>query len=231
MKRKIIIATVAAAALVGGGSATAFGVAGSSGGDGDRTLPRSQAGVQLSNADHDSDDRDDNTAADRDEDTGNSDVSLREASAAALKAVPGKITELELDTEGNRLVWEADVLGKDSKSHKVELDANSGKLLTQRIDQDDDDAAENSAAKSARTDAVAAASKAAANTGGTVTSVSLEDDVRSGSPVWEVETVGKNGTEHEVSIDSGSGKVTQQSTDDDSDDDHGDDDDHDELDD
>ncbi|MEU0844692.1 PepSY domain-containing protein [Streptomyces sp. NPDC005962] len=35
-------------------------------------------------------------------------------------------------------VWEVDVLGKDHKSHDITVDAATGKVLNQHVDQDDD---------------------------------------------------------------------------------------------
>ncbi|WP_407555280.1 PepSY domain-containing protein [Streptomyces sp. Pv4-95] len=61
------------------------------------------------------------------------------ATAAALKAVPGTVVSYGLDDNDRNgsTVWEVDVLGKDHKSHDVTIDAASGKVLNQHIDQDD----------------------------------------------------------------------------------------------
>ncbi|MFG3253073.1 PepSY domain-containing protein [Streptomyces sp. NPDC048172] len=241
MKRKVIIATVAAAALIGGGTATAVGVSGGSGDDA-KPLPQSQSQVRLSDdddrGDHDDDldsddrdgrdhdDRDDDgrdddgsDKADRDESSGNAAVSADEAHERVLKAVPGTVTELELDTDDNRLTWEADVLGKNGTWHKVELDAGNGKVLRQSDDRDDKGGSE---ARTATVSASEAAQKAASSTNGSVTSIDLERGH------WEIDSVDKKGVEHEVSVDAKTGKVTQQQSD--HDDDHdsdADDDDHD----
>ncbi|MDJ1135171.1 PepSY domain-containing protein [Streptomyces iconiensis] len=220
MKRKVIIAVTTAAVLVGGGAATAAGVTSGSGGDQDAKALPTSSDVRLADDDahsdaddpdgpdgtHDSeahDDDDDGTArdnaADRDEDTGNADLSVSQASEAILKATPGTLTELELDTDNNKLVWEADVLGKDRTWHKVGIDAASGKVVQNRVDHDDD----SGVPRTPKIDAVAAAKKAASTTNGSVTSIDLE----SNGSRWEVDTVGKNGTEHEVDIDATSGKV------------------------
>ncbi|GAA2071076.1 hypothetical protein GCM10009801_22330 [Streptomyces albiaxialis] len=240
MKRKVIIATVAAAALIGGGTATAVGVSGSSGND-TKPLPQSQSQVRLSDDDHgdhddryddhdgrddlDSDDhdgrddrdgRDDDGSgkADRDESAGNADVSADEAHERVLKAVPGTVTELELDTDDNRLTWEADVLGKNGTWHKVELDAGDGKVLRQGTDRDGKDATE---ARAATVDAGEAARKAGSATNGSVTSIDLEGGH------WEIDSVDKKGVEHEVAVDAKTGKVAQQSWEHDDHDDHGND--------
>ncbi|WP_369201555.1 PepSY domain-containing protein [Streptomyces sp. PU-14G] len=223
MKRKVIIATVTAAALVGGGTATAFGVAGS-GGDSADGKPASSSQSHIRSVEHDDDrgdghdddrgdhdDRDDDgkdgDRADKAEDKGAADVSFSRAAESVLKEVPGSITELELDTDNNQLVWEADVLGKDDKWHEVKIDATKGDVVKNRVDTRKDD--DRSAARAAKLDAAEVGKKAAAASKGTVTSVSLEDDADDGAAKgrWEAETVDKQGTEHELVLDGTSGKV------------------------
>ncbi|UNS99031.1 PepSY domain-containing protein [Streptomyces tubbatahanensis] len=236
MKRKVIIATVTAAALVGGGTATAFGVAGS-GGDSAEGKPASSSQSHTRSAGHDDDlgdghdddrgDRHDRAAdgkdgedgkdgdrADKAEDTGAADVSFARAAQSVLEEVPGSITELELDTDHNTLVWEADVLGKDGKWHEVKIDAAKGDVVTNRVDTHKDD--DRSVARAAKLDAAEVGKKAAdATKGATVTSVSLEDDADDGAAKghWEAETVDKQGTEHELVLDGASGKVLDHESD------------------
>ncbi|WPB90835.1 PepSY domain-containing protein [Streptomyces malaysiensis] len=146
--KRIVIASVAAAALLTGG--TAFAVAGG-GNDG---APSTSTASQPTDA----------PAAAR--------ASLSDAAHAALKAVPGTLDSI--DREHGR--WEADVLGKDGKWHEVTLDASNTKVIGQRIDRDTDaeDAAEARALRNADVSAIEAARKAASR--GTVTSVEFDDD-------------------------------------------------------
>ncbi|MBO8185797.1 PepSY domain-containing protein [Streptomyces spirodelae] len=222
MKRKVIIATVAAAALVGGGTATAFGVAGHGGETDGKAPSATQSTVRTADHgdDHDDDRNDDHKdddgrdgrdggRSDRAEDTGDARVSFGRAAHSVLKEVPGSITELELDTEGNRLVWEADVLGKDNKWHDVKIDAIKGNIVQNRIDRHHDD--DRSLVRHAELDAAAAGKKAAEATKGTVTSVSLDDDGKDKGQ-WEAETADKRGTEHELALDGASGKVLHHET-------------------
>ncbi|WP_030408179.1 PepSY domain-containing protein [Streptomyces albus] len=233
MKRKVIIATVTAAVLIGGGTATAFGVAGGDGDGGDRAGTASQTHLRPAEhdddhadgqdrdddgRDHDDDGKDDDGKddGDRAEDTGAGALSHDRAARAVLKAVPGTVTELELDTERDRLVWEADVLGKDAKWHEVKIDAVKGGVVTNRVDGHKDD--DRATVRAARIDAAEIGDKAAARTGGTVTSVSLEadrDDHDKGR--WEAETVDKKGQEHELVLDGTSGKVLHHETEQDDD--------------
>lgn len=50
---------------------------------------------------------------------------------AISDAVPGRITELNLDTENGTTVWEADVIDADNVKHEVTVDAATGKVLQQ----------------------------------------------------------------------------------------------------
>ncbi|MFB8211918.1 MULTISPECIES: PepSY domain-containing protein [unclassified Streptomyces] len=57
---------------------------------------------------------------------------------AGAKAVPGTVTEAELDEEDGRLVWELEVYGSDKVWHDVTVDAESGKVVGSRVDRDED---------------------------------------------------------------------------------------------
>ncbi|WP_148590587.1 PepSY domain-containing protein [Streptomyces sp. WAC01526] len=234
MKRQLIIATAAAAALVAAGTVTAVAVSN----DGSGTA-RSGAPVTAQPAAHDAGTgtaqvQDGRSSIRMQDDDANGQEDIREArtakvtasdaAAAALKAVPGTVAGLDLDADRPGLVWDADVLGKDGKWHEVTLDAGNARVLNQHVDQDeDDDTRERAALHNARTGAGAAARTAAASHG-TVTSVELDDD--RAKAVWEVETVTNDGKEHKLLVDPQSGKlsaVPAHDADDDNDDDGADD--------
>ncbi|WP_101255665.1 PepSY domain-containing protein [Streptomyces barkulensis] len=148
MNRKLVVAAVATAALAVGGSTLAFA--------GDDTAQDAlaaslRAGADTGDRDDDAGDRDDDS---RDDDRGGDDrdesrtlrgaeVTLREAVAAALKAVPGTAESAELeDDDGDRPVWEVEVLGEDGTWHEVAVDAGSADVLERGAGSDgrDDDA-------------------------------------------------------------------------------------------
>ncbi|WP_330434865.1 PepSY domain-containing protein [Streptomyces sp. NBC_00825] len=197
MKRKFVIAAVTAAVLVGGTAATA-----------------------VAFADDDSHDRQARSSV-KSGDTARTDVA--QAVAAAVRAVPGTVTEAELDDEDGGLVWELDVYGSDKVWHDVTVDAGNGKVLGKHTSDDDgDDDRDRYAPRSAPVSLNAAVDAALKANPGTVTSVDLDDnDDRSGKALhWEVDVRGKDGKKHELNVGAKSGKVTV----DRSDDDHGDDD-------
>lgn len=60
-------------------------------------------------------------------------LDYRDAVKAVTKAVPGRITELNIDTDGDTTVWEADVK-KSGTKYEVSIDAASGKVLEKEKD-------------------------------------------------------------------------------------------------
>ncbi|MBO3680471.1 PepSY domain-containing protein [Streptomyces sp. NEAU-YJ-81] len=215
--RAIVLGTAAAVALIGGtGAANAFA-------DDDGPAPKSS--VQLSPSEHHLDD----TAQDRAQVKADK-VSYDKATAKALKAVPGTATSAELDTadRNGSLIWEVDVLGKDHKNHDVTIDAGNGTVLNKHTDRDDDaeDAAETQTLlKGDKIGHGKATDQALKAVPGTVTSFSLDDNDRNGAAVYEVDVLGKDHKNHDVTVDAAAGKVLNQHVDqDDRDDNDGDDD-------
>ncbi|MFJ5797042.1 PepSY domain-containing protein [Streptomyces decoyicus] len=217
MKRHLVIATAAAAALIAGGTVTAAAVSSDAG------SADAASGKQLSAqpAAHDASSgtaqvQDGRSSIPLQDDDANGGQDLREANAAkvtapdaaaaARKAVPGTVTSLDLDADRPGLVWDADVLGEDGTWHEITLDAGNGRVLNQHVDRgDDDDAQERAAARNAKTDAAAAARTAASH--GKVTSVELNDE-HGTQAAWEVETITKDGKEHKFLVDTQSGKLS-----------------------
>ncbi|MGV9985698.1 PepSY domain-containing protein [Streptomyces olivaceus] len=228
MRRNIVIAAVTAAALIGGGTATALAT---SGDDGRGTAPRADVSV--------SDDggvRDEADGRDGDRRNGpgasSAKVTAAEAIAAALRDTPGTAVSAELDDadeddDGDRdgdddrddrrerAAWEVDVLSGDGTWHSVRVDPASGKVLgshADAADEEDDDAAARAALKGASVTAAEAAQAAAGK--GTVTSVDLHDDGDSGDgadrseAAWEVETRASGQGERDWRVDLKTGEVT-----------------------
>lgn len=225
MKRNVTIAAITAAVLIGGTTAATVAFAD----DGDRrggTSAQQPAGA-------DRDDRDDDRsyadaeAPRTDGGAKSTRITLDQAVAAALKSVPGTVTEAELDDDdddNDRAVWELDVRGSDKKWHDVTVDAGNGKVLKTR-DDDNDDRDRHAPRSSAVTlnEAVDAALKTAP---GSVTSIDLDDDDdddngRGNVLRWDIDITGKDGKQHELRVDAKTGKVTVD-RDDDGDDDRDD---------
>jgi len=54
----------------------------------------------------------------------------------AMNAVPGKVFEAELELEDTLAVWEVEILNAEKQMVEIEIDANTGEILSQEIDND-----------------------------------------------------------------------------------------------
>jgi len=68
-------------------------------------------------------------------------VSMAQAKAIAKKTVPGKFKSSELENEGGKSIYSFDILAKDGL-HEVNIDANSGEILENKIETPADEAKE-----------------------------------------------------------------------------------------
>lgn len=203
MKRNIAIAAVTAAVLVGGGAVATAAFAD----DDDRggTSSAANSGTKAAGS---------GSTGGSGQERGTV-ITVDQATAAALRAVPGTVTEAELDDEDGddgSLVWEVDVYGADKVWHDVKVDAVGAKVLADRKDDDNDDR-DRHAPRSAAVSLNNAVGAALAERAGTVTSVDLDDDDddddrRGGALRWDVDVEGKDGRGYELTVDARSGKVT-----------------------
>lgn len=231
MKRNVTVAAITAAVLIAGTTAATVAFADS---DGDRGAGPAGPASTVSLADG-RDDRTDDASGDGADDRAPAAaqrawISLDQAVAAALKSVPGTVTQAELDDDdddhGGRTVWELDVRASGGKWHDVTVDAADGKVLKTRDDDNDD--RDRHAPRSFAVTLDRAAAAALKTVPGTVTSIDLDDDDdddgrRSEVPRWDVDVTGKDGKQHELHVDARTGKVTVDRDDDgadDRDDDH-----------
>ncbi|MFE2292776.1 PepSY domain-containing protein [Streptomyces sp. NPDC059452] len=213
MKRNATIAAITAAVLIGGTAAATVAFA-----DDDDRRPATTTQQPTTGGER-SDDRDDNRSDDRSPATGTTTITLDRAVAAALKSVPGTVTEAELDDDDDddhngRTVWELDVYGSDRNWYDVTVDATTGKVLKTREDDDNDDR-DRHAPRTSPVTLNAAADAALKTAPGRVTSIDLDDDDddddngRRGNVLrWDVDITGKDGKQHELKVDAKTGKVT-----------------------
>ncbi|MFI7234776.1 PepSY domain-containing protein [Streptomyces cyaneofuscatus] len=213
MKRNVTIAAVTAAVLIGGTAAAT--VAFADDGDDRRTGTTTQqpsAGTERSD-----DNREDDRADDRSTGTQATRITLDQAVAAALKSVPGTVTEAGPDDDDDdndgRTVWELDVYGSDRTWHDVTVDATTGKVMKTRDDDTDD--RDRNAPRSSTVTLNQAADAALKTAPGSITSIDLDDDdddddkgSRGNVPRWDVDIAGKDGKQHELRVDAKTGKAT-----------------------
>ncbi|MEU4092848.1 PepSY domain-containing protein [Streptomyces sp. NPDC026673] len=215
MRRKTLIAAAAAVAVLAGTG----GVAAAAFADDDRQRPAAVSADTRDDDTPDTDTADTDTETDgddtRDDDrvsggtdraAGTRTVSLADAVASARAEAPGTAVSAELDDDRGGTDWEVEILAEDGTWHEVTIDAADGKVVSTHQEQDRQDAAEaRGALRGSKTDLLDAAEAASsARPGGTVTSVSLDDDSRT----WEVDVRSGKGTTHEVHVDPVSGDTT-----------------------
>ncbi|MEV7344976.1 PepSY domain-containing protein [Streptomyces sp. NPDC093544] len=226
MKRNIVIATVVAAALVGGGTATALAVTGDDGTSTPQSDVRAASEVRDDDVLHDEDGQDDNSQDDDVTEVKAAKVTAADALTAALRHTPGTAVSADLEDEADEdggsakadvVTWDIDILDSAGKWHSVHVDPGTGKVLSSHTEREDDDDADDAARvraalKGSSTSAAEAAKAAAAQ--GTVTSIDLDEDA--GTPAWEAETRTQSGTGHDWLVDLRTAQVTpDRSSDDD----------------
>lgn len=64
-------------------------------------------------------------------------ISIKEAEEIALSQFPGTITQLELDEDDGRLIYEVEIENGEDEA-EVEIDAYTGEILVVSIDRDND---------------------------------------------------------------------------------------------
>lgn len=63
-------------------------------------------------------------------------ITIEQAMAIAVKAVPGKVISAGFEEENRQLLWEVEVLTADQKIMELDIDANDGKVIKQQQDMD-----------------------------------------------------------------------------------------------
>ncbi|MER7044136.1 PepSY domain-containing protein [Streptomyces jumonjinensis] len=163
-------------------------------------------------------------------------ISAKDAASAALEQKPGSVESVDRDDDG---AWEVEIVDAQGRDHEVRVDAQSGKAtLSQdddaddrddRDDRDDDRDDRDDRAEKAVTEAKVNAEKASAAAlelrPGTATEVEFDDGH------WDVEVRSADGREHDVRVDSETGKATLSQDDDQNDDNDANDNDRDDRDD
>ncbi|MEU4541797.1 PepSY domain-containing protein [Nonomuraea dietziae] len=135
---------------------------------------------------------------------------LRKAGTAATEAVEGG-TIISIEAEDDGRLWEVHVVGSDGVEQQLDVDAESGDVVSGPTAEDDE--AEEKArlmalVKGAELTYEEAAEKVAtAVPGGKITELSL--DRHEGKVVWEADVTGSDGTKQEVKVDAKDGTVTK----------------------
>ena len=65
-------------------------------------------------------------------------INMTRAVEIALEKVPGTVIEAEFEVEKGKSIWEVDVVNADKKVYEVEIDATSGEVIKQELNDDGD---------------------------------------------------------------------------------------------
>ncbi|RMH32279.1 MAG: hypothetical protein D6690_14070 [Nitrospirae bacterium] len=66
-------------------------------------------------------------------------ITLEQAIQTAKTTVPGRVLEAELEKEDGKVVYEVDIAGADGNIHELTVDADSGKVLKNEVEDEDHD--------------------------------------------------------------------------------------------
>lgn len=75
-------------------------------------------------------------------------ISMEQAQKIVTQTQAGNIESKELEHEGGKWVYSFDIRGSDQMIHEVQVDAKSGKIVSQKIETPSQEAAEKRAEKS-----------------------------------------------------------------------------------
>lgn len=215
MKRNVIIASIAAAGVVGGAV-----LANSAFADDHDSTPRSTLNAGANAAESDERGDDDRDDVSRKASQG-SWVSAEQAVAQALKAEPGLAYGLELEEDDR--VWEVDILTKGGEWRQVDIARKGGDVVdNERDDDDDDDRRKAERVRSVLDNAKVSLGDAARIANERVPGTIEEIELSERGTIWKVEFEDVDGRDDDVElrVDISSGKATVE--DDDDDDDRGD---------
>lgn len=66
-------------------------------------------------------------------------VTMEEAIQTAKTKFPGRVMEAELESEDGALVYEVEIVSASGETQEIEIDAQSGKVLSNESEHEDDD--------------------------------------------------------------------------------------------
>ncbi len=65
-------------------------------------------------------------------------VTMEEAIKIATTQFPGKVLEAELESEDGKAVYEVEILNTSGETRELEIDAQSGKILSSELEDQDE---------------------------------------------------------------------------------------------
>ena len=127
-------------------------------------------------------------------------VDIENAAIAASEAMTGEIIEIELEMDNAKAVWEVDIVNAANQVVTVEIDGQTGEILSTSTDDDDEAIAlVNAVDLSQAINIVKAVEQGAI--------VEAELETEDGLLIWEVESIGASDQETKFRVDAQTGEV------------------------
>ncbi len=79
-------------------------------------------------------------------------ITMADAEKTALAKAPGKVKTKELEKEKDKLIYSFDIKGKDGKMHEVNVDAITGEMVDDTVENPADEAKEKAMDKQEKKD-------------------------------------------------------------------------------
>lgn len=126
-------------------------------------------------------------------------LTMADAALAAKSAIVGNIIEAELELEESQTIWEIEIVNEANQVIKVEVDGQTGLILSTQ--SDDDDAPDNIDALSL----AKAIDIVKAVESGALIEAELEHE--GGDMIWEIDTLGDDNQESTYRINAQTGEI------------------------
>jgi len=134
-------------------------------------------------------------------------ITIEQAKMIALEAVPGVITESEIEKENGIIIYEIEII-KDNKEYEVNIDPKTGLIIKIELDDEDEKISPQELKKIGGLITEEEAIKIALEHIGEGTVVGFETEKEHGRIIYEVEIRAK-GDRVEVEVDAQTGKIIE----------------------
>ncbi len=126
-------------------------------------------------------------------------LDMETATVVASDAISGRVIEAELEKDDDKTIWEVDILSNSKQLVTVEIDGQSGQLLSMKTDNQDEPALVDTLSLSKAIEIVKAVEQ------GTI--VEMELEIEGGNLVWEVESLSADNKETKFRVDAHTGEI------------------------
>jgi len=124
---------------------------------------------------------------------------MADAAQTASLAIPGSIVEAELEVDDDKVIWEIELIDDNQQIFKVEIDANSGLILSTKLDDDHELQNADVISLASAIDIIMAVENGAL--------IEAELEKQNNDLIWEIETLGSNEQENEYRIHAETGEL------------------------